>query len=223
MALPGGTLAKRPLHFIWIADCSSSMSGAKIRSLNEGIREAVPGMRKVAADNPHVDVQVRALKFSTDVEWHIEQPVRVQDFSWQDLETETGTRLGAALSQVAEVLRMPPMEQRALPPVLVLVSDGKPTDDFEAGLRRLLGEPWGKRAVRIAIAIGKDAHHDNLRKFIADPEVELLEAFNAPTLVTMVHWVSTMVLKAVSSPMSQAHGASGVLPARPPAVGESLW
>ena len=24
---PGGELATRPLHFIWIADCSGSMSG----------------------------------------------------------------------------------------------------------------------------------------------------------------------------------------------------
>ena len=31
---PGGELASRPLHFIWIADCSGSMSGEKIQHEN---------------------------------------------------------------------------------------------------------------------------------------------------------------------------------------------
>ncbi len=30
---PGGELAKRPLQFIWLCDCSGSMSGKKIESL----------------------------------------------------------------------------------------------------------------------------------------------------------------------------------------------
>jgi uncharacterized protein YegL len=43
------------------------------------------------------------------------------------------------------------MEQRALPPVLVLISDGQPTDDFEAGLATLMAEPWARKAVRLAV------------------------------------------------------------------------
>ena len=39
---PGGELAARPLHFIWIADCSGSMAvDGKIQSLNTAIREAI--------------------------------------------------------------------------------------------------------------------------------------------------------------------------------------
>ena len=49
----GGTLAARPLQFIWIADCSGSMEGKKIESLNFGIREAIPAMRDVADENPN--------------------------------------------------------------------------------------------------------------------------------------------------------------------------
>ena len=37
---PGGELATRPLHFIWIADCSGSMSvDGKIQALNTAIRD----------------------------------------------------------------------------------------------------------------------------------------------------------------------------------------
>ena len=55
------------------------------------------------------------------------------------------------------------MSDRALPPVLVLISDGQPTDDFGKGLEDLLGQPWGKKAVRVAIAIGDDADLEVLR------------------------------------------------------------
>ena len=44
--LPGGALASRPLHFIWVADCSGSMSvDGKIQALNNAIREAIPHMQ----------------------------------------------------------------------------------------------------------------------------------------------------------------------------------
>ena len=48
---PGGELATRPLHFIWIADCSGSMAvDGKIQSLNTAIKEAIPNMQQVADD-----------------------------------------------------------------------------------------------------------------------------------------------------------------------------
>ncbi len=154
---PGGELASRPLHFIWITDCSGSMSGEKIQQLNFAIRESIPAMRDVANENPNADVLVRALKFSNGAQWHIAQATKVANFEWLDLKADGLTDMGKALKMVAEQLKMPPMSERALPPVLVLVSDGQPTDDFDEGLQALLALPWGKKAVKIAIAIGEDA------------------------------------------------------------------
>ncbi len=72
MKRPGGELASRPLHFIWIADSSGSMSDdGKIQALNTAIREAIPHMKKVAEDNPNAQVLVRAVKFSNGAQWHI--------------------------------------------------------------------------------------------------------------------------------------------------------
>ena len=68
------------------------------------------------------------------------------------------------------------MEERALPPAFVLVSDGMPTDDFGEALDRLLALPWGARAVRMAVAIGQDADYDTLHAFIADPSIEPVTA-----------------------------------------------
>ena len=197
---PGGTLATRPLHFIWICDCSGSMSGEKINQPNFAIKEALPAMRKEADENPNAQVFVRALKFSKGAEWINADPVPVEQFQWADLMAGGPTDMGKALAMVADALTIPPMTERALPPVLVLVSDGQPTDDLEAGLARLLEVPWGKKAVRLAIAIGKDADRDVLARFIGNAEIPPFEANNAEALVRQVRWVSTVVLRAASSP-----------------------
>jgi uncharacterized protein YegL len=104
---------------------------------------------------------------------------------------------------VADQLRIPPMSDRALPPILVLVSDGQPTDDYARAITELLDLPWGKRAVRIAVAIGEDADHDALRVFVANPEMPVLQANSAETLVNYIKWASTAVLKAASAPASR--------------------
>ena len=62
-----------------------------------------------------------------------------------------GTDMGEAMSLLAEALAEEQMEERGLPPVLVLISDGQPSDDFQLGLNALLAERWGDKAVRIAI------------------------------------------------------------------------
>jgi uncharacterized protein YegL len=227
--LPGGPIATRPLHFIWILDCSGSMAGDKIAQLNFAIKESIPAMQDAARDNANAQVLVRVATFSNGAKWHTATPVDVHQFKWVDASTETVTDMGKALILVAEQLRMPPMPERALPPVLVLVSDGQPTDDYESGLRAILAEQWGRRAVRLAIAIGHDADQDVLNNFIGNPEMPCLVANNADTLVKYVRWASTAVVKAASAP---AGGPPGVtppggpvpIPAPPPAANAAdVW
>ena len=220
---PGGELASRPLHFFWICDCSGSMqTDGKIQALNNAIKEAVPHMQKSADENPNAQVFVRALTFSDGAQWHVPEPTPIEQFRWTNLTAGGMTDMGKALVLLAQQLRIPPMTDRALPPVLVLISDGQPTDDFDADLKTLMEVPWAKRAVRIAIAIGQDADHEPLHKFIGNPEVPVLEANNAETLVNYIRWASTAVLRAASSPASQSRSLSGggavPIPA-PPAAG----
>src|SRR5207253_2563225 len=82
--------------------------------------------------------------------------------------------------------------------------DGQPTDDFAGGLKALLDQPWGKKAVRIAIAIGEDADLDVLQKFIAHSELRPLEANNPEALTRQIRWASTAGLNSASSPAAPA-------------------
>jgi uncharacterized protein YegL len=200
--IPGGPMASRPVHFIWLLDCSDSMSyNGKIGALNFAVREAIPEMRKAAADNPAASLLVRAITFNAGAAWRVEQPTPVQEFVWKDVNTSGWTELGAALELAAKALEMPPMPERALRPVLALVSDGQPTDDWRSGLRAIDATPWGKRAVRVAVAIGQDAERSVLKEFLANPELEPIQADNPQQLVRAIRWASTMAVRASSTPM----------------------
>ena len=203
---PGGQLSTRPLHFIWICDCSGSMAiSGKIQTLNRAIREAIPHMQEAAIDNPFAQVFVRAVRFSDGAQWHVAQATPVENFQWSDLHAEGLTDMGKALALVAEQLKMPPMTDRALPPVLVLISDGQPTDDFATGFQALMNQPWGKKAARIAIAIGHDVDYEVLQKFIGCSEMKPLQANQPEDLIRQIKWVSTVVLEAASAPSSRAY------------------
>jgi uncharacterized protein YegL len=193
----------------------------KIQALNNAIREAIPHMQEAADSQPQADVLVRAIAFSEGANWLLD-PTPVQDFVWEDVAAKGTTDFGRALEMVSLVLHVPPMSDRALPPVLVLVSDGQPTDDFEAGLDTLMAEPWGRRAVRIAIAIGRDADDDVLRRFIAKPEIRPVQANNPEQLVRYIRWASTLITP-VSQPQRQGQAETIAPPDPIPAVGDITW
>lgn len=199
---PGGELASRPLHFFWVVDCSGSMYGEKIGVVNNAIQSTIPEMRDVAKDNPNAQLLVRILKFSTGASWLTSNPTNIDDFDWNDLDAGGVTDLGQAFDMLSAQLTIPPMTDRALPPVIVLLSDGQPTDDYKKGLDKLLHLPWGKKAVRIAISIGQDADDDVLQEFTGNREL-VLQADNPEALVKCIKWASTAA-SVVSAPASRA-------------------
>ncbi len=201
---PGGELASRPLHFFWLVDCSGSMNeehGEKIGTLNHAIQSTIPDMAAAARENPNAQLLVRTLKFATGASWVTPAPVPIEDFAWDDLTAGGVTDMGKAFEMVAAQLTIPPMSERALPPVLVLISDGGPTDDYRRGLETLLRLPWAKKAVRIAVSIGRDANDDVLAEFTGNREL-VLQANNPQALVRCIKWASTAA-SAVSAPASK--------------------
>lgn len=197
---PGAELSRRPLHFFLLADCSGSMASAgKMTALNMAIREVLPLLAETSQSNPHAEVTVRAIRFGTGAQWHVSAPTSPDDLIWDDLEPGGYTDLGAAIDLVAEALTVPPMEDRALPPALVLVSDGMPTDEFEQSLARLKQLPWGARSIRMAVAIGQDADYRSLVQFIDDPSIEPVTAANPEQLLMALRWATVHVARAASS------------------------
>jgi uncharacterized protein YegL len=193
--------------------------GGKIEALNNAIREVIPAMRQAAEGNPEVQFYVRVIRFSSGASWHIAQPTPLSEFKWVDLEAHGETDLGQAFALLAEDLEQMPQNTRMLPPQIVLISDGKPTDDWRGALQVFLNVAWGKRAVRQAIAIGQDADHETLRKFVDNPERPVLRVDNAEQLVRYFRYVSTSVT--ATPPGRETPPSPQVQPQ--PAYDDSAW
>jgi len=198
-------MASRPLHLIWLVDGSGSMGvRGKVEALNAAIRAAIPYLQSVARENPQAAIFVNAIRFGDDARWMVERLTPVSEFTWPEVEAGGMTALGEALTMVGEALQPPLIRDRALPPVLVLVTDGLPTDDFQAGLNHLLSKPWGRRAVRLVVSVGEDAAaaevQEQLRAFVSEDGPRPFQANNPEALAGHIRWIATAGLKSVCSP-----------------------
>jgi uncharacterized protein YegL len=179
--MPGGGISRRPLHFIILADCSGGMKGEKIQALNFAIADMMPHLADWERDQEQAQVFVRVVAFATEPRWHIPDPVPVTSLRWKPLQAVPKglTNMGLAFAMVGEALAPGRIERRALRPALLLITDGLATDPpgrFEAGLAALMAQPAGRAALRLSIAIGRDAQSDALNQFIGDPSVPVLVA-----------------------------------------------
>jgi uncharacterized protein YegL len=179
--MPGGGVSQRPLHFFILADCSGSMKiDGRMQALNFAIANMLPLLSAWEKEQEQARVLLRAVGFADTAQWHIADPLPVAQARWTPLQhVDKGlTYMGAAFRLVAEALEPDRLERRALRPVILLITDGKPTDpsEFDAGLRVLFGTLAGRSAIRIAIAIGRSANSEYLARFINDPAVPVLVA-----------------------------------------------
>jgi uncharacterized protein YegL len=206
--IPDGQVVRKKLHFFWIADCSDSMRGKKIATLNQAIREAVPEVQKAVAVYPQVEIQMRAIKFSDDATWHIgPDPVPLEEFIWPELSTSGLTATAKALRLLAGELSIERMPRRGLPPVCILISDGfctDPRDEYDNAIAELGKIPWGVKAVRLAIAIGDESDYNEteLLKFVNQDQIGLLKAHSPEELVSYIKWAS------VSASVASSRGRS---------------
>jgi len=173
--MPGGGIAKRPMHFIIAADASGSMIDSRIQSLNFAIATVLPQLAKWERAQDNVRLLVRIVVFGNEAVWHLEEPTPISEVRYVPIKVEprAKTRTGAALRLIASVLTEERMERRALRPAVLLITDGIATDDFNAGLSALLATPGGARALRIAVAIGEHARLEDLAAF-SDPTIPVL-------------------------------------------------
>lgn len=207
------------------------MSGEKIQTLNRAVKEALVELRKAQDSNPFTDVLVRSISFASGAQWHIGNPTLVRDVAWVDLDADGATRLGAAIDLLADALTPEKMGRRNLPPVIILLSDGAPTDAWEEALKKLNSSAWGRpgRTTRVAFAVGKDADKDVLGDFTGNPET-VLDVKNPDQMVQLLKWATVTLSSYVSQGGSVATSTQGapLLPP-PPAVatgsqgGDDVW
>ena len=70
----------RPLHFFWLVDCSGSMTGEKIGTVNRAIPEVMPELIEAARENPQAEILMRAIQFDDTAKWTHETPTPPSGF-----------------------------------------------------------------------------------------------------------------------------------------------
>ena len=221
-----GAITRRSLHVIVIADKSSSMiQHAKIQSLNEAVRNAVKELKDIALTHTEADLMFRVLSFASEAQWETSEAQPIADYQWTDLTAGGTTSLGEAIDLLTDALdNLPPYQY---PPVLALVSDGGPTDDWKNALKRLNNSMYGKsanRTVRTAIAIGQAADTEVLAEFTGNPEM-VVTAQSPQQLASLLQWATVKMSEAVGKNYSEEEqgspsGSVTNRPSPPPTVVE---
>jgi len=169
-------VARKVLPIIYVVDTSGSMFGDKIGAVNAAMVETIDVLKDVSSKNPDAEVRVGVLKFSTNAEWVTKNGLEdLEDFFWgEDLEAGGLTDLGSALNELNNKLTRSEYlvsDTGFCVPVIMFMSDGQPTDNYEKALDNILvSNKWYKHATKIAIAVGDDADKDALAKVVGNPE-----------------------------------------------------
>ena len=162
---------------IFLLDTSGSMTGSPIGAVNSAIENVLPDLISMNDSNPDNEIKVAIMTFSFGADWivggdELLSPEDVKN-SWNDLNASGPTSMGAAFHALNEKLSVSKgFMKRAsgsVAPVLFLLSDGEPTDDYQDGLNKLKNNNWYKIAVRVAVGYG-DSNDDVLREFTMNSE-----------------------------------------------------
>lgn len=169
----------RPLPVIVLADASGSMGeNGKIEALNAALKDMVATFAKES--RLRAEIHVGLITFGGKAQMHLPLAAAQSVAGLAELKAEGVTPMGAAFNLAHQLLedkdRIP---SRAYRPVLILLSDGQPTDDWEVPFKALCDSERAQKATRLAMAIGPDADEAMLRNFANDAEAPIFKAHNA--------------------------------------------
>ena len=203
-------VARRTMVLFFVVDNSRSMEGEKIGTVNSAIEDILPELKQLSAENADAQIKIAALSFSTGARWITAAPVEAESFQWSWMTAGGYTDLGAACRELnAKLSRNAFMSDVAgsFAPAIFLMSDGDPTDEYEAGLNELKQNNWFRKAIKVAVAIGDDANTDVLAEFTGNKE-SVLTAHSPEALRQMIRFVSITASQIGSR--SSAVGRAGV-------------
>ena len=203
---PVDKLPRKTLTVFFLIDTSGSMAGGKISSLNVAIRDTLPMLEQISSENTDTEIKIAALQFASGCDWMYPRPLPVEYFEWNDLEATGLTSLGAAYQELQKKLSQTSgfMQEAnaSYTPVMILFSDGVPTDDAKHGLDHLKENNWYKAAIKIAVAIGDDTNKDVLKEFANNNGEAVLTVHNINDLKKMIYLVSVTASQVASKGVS---------------------
>lgn len=172
-------LLDKQMTLCFVIEKSSRIVGKKIDRINIAIKEILKVINVISQDNPDTEIKIAALEFSTDIKWNNHEPIMAKDFIWEGFQAGSGgSSLGAACVELSNKLSSEAFMNSpggCVAPIIVLLSDGYPTDDYKEGLKKLQSNKWFNAAIKLAITIGEEADTDVLKQFTGDNLINIHE------------------------------------------------
>lgn len=180
----------RRLPVYLLLDTSGSMTGEPIESLKNGVQMLVSALRQdpYALETAYLSV----ITFDS-IATQLVPLTELSMFQPPKINANGGTSLGAALSLVSEKIQTEVIKTTLdikgdWKPMVFIMTDGRPTDDWEKGLRAFQSQKVG--AV-IACAAGQQADVSILQR-VTDIVVTL-ETADAASIAAFFKWVSASI------------------------------
>ena len=184
--LSATSVSKKSLVIFFLIDTSRSMVGKKIGELNTVMEELIPEIRKVGEAD--TDVKVAVLTFGTQVRWMYSEPILIEDFEWSRLRADGVTNMGEAFRELsARMSRNSFLNSPSLSfaPVIFLMTDGYPSDDYKEALDELKQNSWYKYGLKAALGIGNEANDEMLEEFTGSKDT-VVHAYSGGQLAQMI-------------------------------------
>lgn len=185
---------RKVMTLFYVIDTSGSMQGSKIGQVESALEEVMQSLQEISDGSDDAEIKIAVLEFSTGASWITPEPVSPEGYRFKSFEACGVTDLGAACKELDKKLSRNEFLQTsagAYPPVILLFSDGCPTDNWESGLAALQSNNWFKRSIKIAFAIGEDADKSILARFSGSSET-VLDVKNKDQLRLMIEKASVI-------------------------------
>ena len=204
-----GGLAQTEVIVIPIIDVSGSMCGERIASVNDAMAEVPTQLANINDESVDSKLLIAPMEFSSGARWFAlknNQPAEVESFRWIDMKANGLTDLGAAFKLLTEKLTTEDkggwMKGRGgAAPVLILISDGGPTDDYQTQLKALKNRGWFNAALKFAVAV-EGADKSVLAEFTGNSEAVIDTTVIRNDLASIVKAVVVSASKTASKSAS---------------------
>jgi uncharacterized protein YegL len=208
----------RKLPVYLLLDTSGSMSGEPIEQVKNGVQMLISALRAdpYALETVHIGV------ITFDSSANVAVPLtELTAFQQPSLHASGTPALGEGLRVLAEcasndVVKSTSTQKGDWKPMVFMMTDGGPTDDWIKGLARFRMEKWG-----IVVACAVDSGDDKVLKSVAGEEnVVRLNTSNSGSMAAFFKWVTASVSASSKSVETAGKEVTGLdqLPPPPPEI-----
>jgi len=201
-----GPSYSRRLPIFLLLDTSESMIGEPLDAVNAGLQQLCTDLKNdvMAIETAWVSV----ITFDS----RARQPVpltEILNFNAPTLSVGPGTSMGAAFDLLAQSIKKDVRKNTATQkgdwkPIVFLLTDGQPTDDWQAALQRLKKETTSTTVNIIAVGCGDDVDLDMLKA--VTPSVLVMKSASPGAFKAFFRWVSASVSSVSVSAAREGHG-----------------